>query len=286
MNARTRIKAASVLLLTAILSKPGVAVAQSGPPQRQIVRAGPATLQVTIKGEGEPIVFIPSRGRGVEDFEDLSSRLVQAGYRTILPEPRGIGGSTGPLEGVTYHDLAADVAATIQSVVGRPATVVGHAFGSRVARTLASDHPDLVKQLILLAAAGTVPRSAAIEQVTTRFWETALSPEERLTAIRQMFFAAGNDPRGWAEGWHFDVARAQRASDARTPLKEWWAGGSAPILILQGTEDVVVLPVNAKRLAAEFPNRVTVVEIAHAGHAMLPEQPDQIVKAVLAYLRR
>jgi len=54
MNARTRIKAASVLLLTAILSEPGGAVAQSGPP-RQIVRAGPATLQVTIKGEGEPM---------------------------------------------------------------------------------------------------------------------------------------------------------------------------------------------------------------------------------------
>jgi pimeloyl-ACP methyl ester carboxylesterase len=286
MNARTRIKAAGVLLLAAILSEPAGAGAQSGPPRRQIVRAGPATIQVTIRGQGEPIVFIPSRGRGVEDFADLSTRLVQAGYETILPEPRGIGGSTGPLDGITYHDLASDVAATIQSLVGRPATIIGHDFGTRVARTLAADHPALVKRLILIGVGGLVPRSAEIEKVTTQFWETELSPEDRLSAIRQAFFASGHEIGEWERGWYFDVARAQRASDARTPLTEWWAGGTAPILVLQAAEDVVAVPENAKRLKAEFPDRVVVVEIPRAGHAMLPEQPDQIVKAILAYLRR
>ena len=57
------------------------------------------------------------------------------------------------------------------------------------------------------------------------------------------------------------------------------------MLVLQGTDDVVVLPENAQRLAAEFPERVTVVQIARAGHAMLPEQPDAIADAVLAHLR-
>jgi pimeloyl-ACP methyl ester carboxylesterase len=208
------------------------------------------------------------------------------GYRAILPEPRGIGGSTGPLEGITYHDLAHDVAATIESLAGRPATVIGHDFGNRIARTLASDHPSLVKQLILLSAGGMVSRSPEVEKITTRFFEIALSREERLTAIRQVFFAPGNDPRELEEGWYFEVARAQRASDARTPLKEWWSGGSVPILVLQGNEDVIAVPENAKRLAAEFPDRVKLVEIPHAGHALLPEQPEQIAKAILAYLRR
>jgi pimeloyl-ACP methyl ester carboxylesterase len=279
-------KLAGVLLLAAIFM-PEAAVAQSSPTRREIVRAGPATVQVTVSGQGEPIVFIPSRGRGVEDFDTLSNWLVQAGYQTILPEPRGIGGSTGPLADITYHDLASDVAATIESLVGRPATVIGHDFGNRIARTLASDHSCLVKQLILLSAGGMVPRSPEVEKVTTRLWETTLSREDRLTAIREVFFATGNDlPPTWEDGWYFEVARAQRASDARTPLKEWWAGGSVPMLVLQGTEDVVAVPENAKRLAAEFPDRVTLVEIPHAGHALLPEQPEQIAKAVLAYLRR
>jgi len=260
--------------------------AQAAAERHQFVKAGPANLQVTIRGRGDPIVFIPSRGRGVHDFDDLSRRLVQAGYRTILPEPRGIGGSTGPIGDITYHDLASDVAATIKSVVAGPATIVGHAFGNRVARTLASDHPGLVKQLILLSAGGMVPRSPEIERMTTRFWETDLARQDRLMALRRAFFATGNDVTAWEDGWYFQTARAQRAADARTPLKEWWAGGSAPILVLQGTEDVAAVPQNAKKLAAEFPDRVTVVEIPRAGHAMLPEQPEEIAAAILAYLRR
>jgi len=276
-----------VIFATFICDVPEMAVAQSDLTRREIVRAGPATLQVTIRGKGEPIVFIPSRGRGVQDFEALSNRLAQAGYQVILPEPRAIGGSAGPLKDITYHDLASDVAATIQSLVGSPATVIGHDFGNRIARTLASDYPRLVKQLILLSAGGMVPRSPEMEKLTTRFWESALSRKDRLSAIREIFFAAGNDvPRTWEEGWYFEVARAQRASDARMSLKEWWAGGSAPMLVVQGTEDVVALPENAKRLAAEFPERVTLVEILHAGHALLPEQPEQVEKTILAYLQR
>jgi pimeloyl-ACP methyl ester carboxylesterase len=227
-----------------------------------------------------------SQGRGAEDFNALSNRLVNAGYQAILPQPRGIGGSTGPLEGISYHDFAADVAATVRELVGGPATVLGHAFGSRVARTLASDHPNLVKRLILLAAGGMVPRSPEIEQATNRVWDPALPKEDRLEAIRLAFFARGNDARVWQEGWYITVANAQRACDARTPLRDWWAGGSAPILVLQGAEDVVAVPENARRMAAEFPARVTVVEISRAGHAMLPEQPEQIASAILAYLAR
>jgi pimeloyl-ACP methyl ester carboxylesterase len=287
VNTRTGVKIALLVFATLICDVPEAAVAQSELTRREIVRAGPATLQVTIRGKGDPIVFIPSRGRGTQDFDALSNRLVRAGYQVILPEPRGIGGSTGPLKDITYHDLASDVAATIESLVGRPATVIGHDFGNRIARTLASDNPRVVKQLILLSAGGMVPRSPEMEKLTTRFWESALSREDRLTAIRQIFFAAGNEvPRTWEEGWYFEIARAQRASDARTSLKEWWAGGSAPMLVVQGTEDVVALPENAKRLAAEFPKRVTVVEIPHAGHALLPEQPEQVEKAILAYLQR
>jgi len=285
VNAGTSMKVALVILAAMICNVPE-AVAQSAATRSQIIHAGSATIAVTIIGQGEPVVFIPSRGRGVGDFDALSNRLVRAGYQAVMAEPRGIGGSTGPLSDITYHDLSSDVAATIKSAGGRPATVIGQDFGNRIARTLASDYPRLVKQLILLSAGGMVPRSSDVEKLTTRFWEAALSREDRRNAIRQIFFAAGNNvPRNWEEGWYFEVARAQRASDARTPLTEWWAGGSAPMLVVQGTEDVVAVPENAKKLAAEFPDRVMVVEIPKAGHALLPEQPEQVEKAILSYLR-
>jgi pimeloyl-ACP methyl ester carboxylesterase len=142
VDLRTTIKAALVL---AVVFNVLMVAAQSAPTRSRIVHAGSATIAVAIIGQGEPIVFIPSRGRGVEDFDALSHALVRAGYQAVLPQPRRIGASTGPLKDITYHDLASDVAATIEPVVSGPVTIIGHDFGNRIARTLASDHPALVK---------------------------------------------------------------------------------------------------------------------------------------------
>jgi hypothetical protein len=38
-------------------------------------------------------------------------------------------------------------------------------------------------------------------------------------------------------------------------------------------------------LKDEFPTRVKLIELDHAAHALLPEQPDMIASAVLSYLR-
>jgi len=225
-------------------------------------------------------------GRAVEDFDAVSRRLMQAGYRTILPEPRGIGGSTGPLSGITLHDLATDVAAVIRATSRGPAIIVGHAFGNRVARMVATDHPTLVKQVVLLAVGGTAPMSPETEESFSRVFNSTLSKADRIAAIQRTFFATGNNAAVWEQGWYFNTAGAQNAANRATPVGEWWGAGSAPVLVLQGTEDVVAVPENSRRLAAEYPKRVTIVEIPKAGHAMLPEQPERIVAAIVAYLKR
>jgi len=89
------VKRALVVFVALFCNAPGAPLAQSELTRRETVRAGPATLQVTIRGKGEPIVFIPSRGRGVEDFDALRNRLAQAGYQVILPEPRGLAAALG-----------------------------------------------------------------------------------------------------------------------------------------------------------------------------------------------
>ena len=69
-----------------------------------------ASLKVRTAGAGRPVLFIPSLGRGMEDFDALSRALARRGFLSILPEPRGIGGSTGPAP-ATLADLADDASA-------------------------------------------------------------------------------------------------------------------------------------------------------------------------------
>ncbi len=150
----------------------------------------------------------------------------------------------------------------------------------------ATDHPQLVKTLILLAAGGMVEPAPEIARASAGVLDSGLPRDVRLTAITRTLFASGHDGAVWEQGWYFDVAKAQGAANAATPLQEWWAGGSAPILVLQAVEDVIAVPENAQALAKEYPNRVAVVEIPHAGHAMLPEQPERIATEIVAYLKR
>ena len=117
----------------------------------------------------------------------------------------------------------------IESDGGGAALVAGHAFGNRVARMLATDRPDLVRGVSLIAAnVGHAPQTPPIREAIRDSANPALPDEERLKALSFAFFAPGNDPRPWLEGWHPDVLAAQRIAGDRTSRQEDYAGGCCP----------------------------------------------------------
>lgn len=251
---------------------------------------GGARIAVTVAGEGPALVLLPSLGRGIEDFDALVPSLVAAGLQVIRPQPRWIGESTGPVEGVTLHDLAADVAAVIETLAAAPAVIAGHAFGNYVARSLATDRPELVRGVALLAASpgkappGEVTISPAMRAAIMGSGDESLPTPVRLAHLRAAFFASGHDPTPWLDGWHATAKRAQRAAIERTPVEEFFAAGQAPLLDLQAEEDRVAPPVQGRFLKSCLGDRVTIATIPSAGHALLPEQPKAVVRALLHWI--
>ena len=244
--------------------------------------AGP--IHVRSIGTGHAVVMLPSLGRGASDFEDLAQRLAVTGYRAVAPEPRGIGGSTGVLEGVSMGDLADDAVAVIKALGLVPATVVGHAFGNRLARLVATRQPDLVSGLVLLACGGRFRPAPEHMAALRRVFDTGTSPEEHLAAVGMAFFAPGNDPSVWTGGWFPAVAQLQgKAVEADDP-SGWWTAGSADVLVVQPADDVVALPANAHDIIERLGGRATLVNVTDAGHALLPEQPVVVADAVLRWL--
>ena len=246
---------------------------------------GEVRLDVTVRGEGPLVVLIPSLGRGASDFDDLATRLAAAGYEAAAIDPRGIGASTGPMENLTLADYAADVAAVAEKLSPRPAVLIGHAFGNRVARATAADHPEAVSGLILLAAGGQVAPAPDVAKALAEVFDTTVSPAQHRADVQKAFFAPGNDPGVWLDGWHPAAQRAQSAAVRATGADAWQGGGRADVLIVQASDDLVAPPANAEVLARAHPDRVRVVILPHAVHAMLPEQPDEIARIVIAYLR-
>jgi pimeloyl-ACP methyl ester carboxylesterase len=246
---------------------------------------GQVTIAATVRGKGPLVVLVPSLGRGAADFDDLAARLAAAGYQVAAVDPRGLGQSRGPMEGVTMFDLADDFGMVARGLSDKPAVFIGHAHGNRIVRALASRRPGQMSRLILLAAGGQVKMAPEVQTALQNVFVETLSPEQHLAAVKTAFFAPGNDPSVWRGGWYPDVAAGQTAAGAATPSGEWLDGGHAPILIVQAANDRVAAPANAEALKQAHPDRVTVVTIPNAGHAMLPEQPKLIADIVIGYLK-
>jgi pimeloyl-ACP methyl ester carboxylesterase len=233
-------------------------LAPAGPFQIEGLRLSRALLEIGSLGSGAPVVCLPGQGgAGTEQFGALAEALAAAGYRCIAVNPRGVGSSRGPLAGIGLRDLADDVAELIVRE-GGAAHVVGRAFGNRVARALAAAHPERVTSLTLLAAGGLVPGRPGPPRAA----------------------AAPAQGARWRQ-----AARAQRRAAEATPLSEWWDGGTAPMLVVQGLDDRIAPPENGRSLARRHPDRVRLLELEGAGHDPLRERPDRVIPAVLAFLR-
>jgi pimeloyl-ACP methyl ester carboxylesterase len=255
------------------------------PRTRELVACGDARIELIAEGAGPLVVILPSRGRGVEDYGEVAQGIAQGGFRVLRPQPRGVGKSTGPMQGLTLHDFARDVAAVIAHSSAGPAVIAGHAFGNWVARMTASDHPQPVRGVAILAAAAkTYPQ--ALAEAVTKSADRTLPDAERLRYLRAAFFAPGHDASAWLEGWHTDVNASQFIAGRATPQEEWWGVGAVPLLDLQAESDAFRPRETANDLREELGARVTVVTIPEAGHALVPEQPQAVVAALLDWMRK
>jgi pimeloyl-ACP methyl ester carboxylesterase len=253
--------------------------------QRKLLECGDTAIEYYAEGSGPLVVLLPSLGRGAEDFSDVAPRLAHA-CRVLTPQPRGIGESRGPMGGVTLHDFARDVAAVIENEGGGPALVGGHAFGNFVARTLATDRPELVRGVALLGATHVWPVPPDVRDSIMNSSDLSLPDEERIKHLKYAFFAPASDPAVWLSGWYPEVKKAQRIATDATPQSEWWQAGTAPILDVQPEEDVMIPPESRSRYRDDLGERVSIVRIAGAGHALLPEQPAAVAQALLAFVRQ
>jgi pimeloyl-ACP methyl ester carboxylesterase len=248
-------------------------------------------LNVIAEGQGPLVVLLPGRGRGSEDFDELAAGIAQAGFRVLRPQPRGAGGSAGPMKDLTLHDFARDVAEVIKSENSGPAVIVGHAFGNWVARMTAVDDPALVRGVVIVAAAAKAypngfSGAKELSEAVRLAGDINLPDDERLKYLRMAFFAPGHDASVWLNGWYPAADEAEAAAGRATKQSEWWSGGNVPLLDVQAANDPFKPASMSNEMRDEFGERVTIAVIANASHALIPEQPKAVVDAIVGWMRK
>lgn len=246
------------------------------------------TMEAIVKGEGPDVVLIASALRGAGDFAQLQDDLADAGFRSIAIHMRGAGRSKGPQEEFDLADIARDIAGVIEELCDDPVHIVGHALGNIIARGTASFHPDLIRSVTVMPPGGhdlgKYPVSDQVIAAMGRCHDASLGDAERCEALSIAFFAAGNDPGCWLEGW-WPVSTVVSTAALKTDPEKWWRAGDNPILVLQPLEDAMSPRERGLDFIRAVGKRASYVEIPQCGHAILPEQPELVAKAVIAFLR-
>ena len=257
-------------------------------------------LRYLLGGEGDPLLLVHGLGGAAANWLALAPLLLP-GRRVLIPELPGHGGSA-PLPAAPSLNGFADWIALLAERELGPAAVVGHSLGGAISLRLAIRRPDLVRALVLAAAAGisSGTRSARYALTVTGL----LKPGKRIApyraavarsaALKTLVFGrwGASDPpalpeeiaRAFLSGpaRHTDTVSAAMAlirDDPRPDLDRV----RCPSLVLWGARDHQ-LPVGdafeyARRLRA--PLRV----IADCGHLLIGERPDACADAIQAFLR-
>lgn len=255
-----------------------------------------AEIHYTDEGSGVPVVMIHGLGGSFLNWNKLRDRM-KDDYRVIRIDLPGFGLSDLPQpEGdrtdyiKQYRDFMSFMLDTlhVDSVY-----LVGNSMGGMMSWGTAADHPDKVKKMVLISAAGydleNVSNTAA-RMLKVPFVEYFLQKGFPLSFsegnARKVFAdpskvnpeAVKNNNMMWNREGNIHAAIAL-ASSGRFPDSSMIAAVKCPTLILWGKQDKIVPLDHAYRFKRDIKNSEMVL-FDNCGHCAMIEMPDETAAAI------
>jgi pimeloyl-ACP methyl ester carboxylesterase len=259
------------------------------------VRLGDRRIAYTRRGSGDPLLLMMGMAGHTAIWTDALLDGLAADFDVVAYDNRGIGESTDVPGPFTIADLAGDAVAVLDHLGWDSAHVFGISMGGMAAQELVLTHPERVRGLVLGCTYGGGTGSSLEAPGPLQMLQAAASgnPAE---AVRAGFLANLSptyvaDEANWRP--FFDtvssvvvpmdvvVRQAQAAfvhdTSARLPSI------TAPTLVIHGTADQMLDPVNGKLIASQIP-AARLYTMDGVGHLFWWERPDESVRVVREHL--
>ena len=234
---------------------------------------------------GPAIVFL----HGYSDSWFSWSRvlpLLRPELRVVAPDMRGHGDSERPAAGYDVADFAGDVIGLLDALAIDRAVVVGHSFGSFVARKVLERAPDRVSRLVLTGA-GPSGRNPVLLELLAAVNQLTDPVDERFVRSFQTDMINVPLPA--------DFLETVIAISRRMPSRVWQSAMQGLVdceirlgrpqlrtLVVGGRLDVVFSASEQATVARQFPNGELHL-IDGVGHTLHWEQPDTFVSALTRF---
>ncbi|CAN5203494.1 alpha/beta hydrolase [soil metagenome] len=244
------------------------------------------------RGDGPPVLFL--HGTGASSFIwERSIGQLPPGHRLITYDRRGFGESRGSLaRGLRDH--VEDATALLRELAATPAAVVKKSGGAPIAFRLASQHPELVRTLVIAEPAYQVALhpslsvSRAMAKALAR-WILLRDPEGAAVGYYRWttrFTTGGNAYDGYPKEWRSTAVRHARATLREvlqlippSPRATAVRGLSCPTTLLIGDISEPVFRRTTKRVHRLMPH-ARLVEVSDTSHLIPADQPAAFAKAV------
>lgn len=258
--------------------------------------AGGYDICVQETGSGPPVVFIHGSGpgaSGASNFRQNIAAFAGAGYRVILPDLIGYGGSSKPADKVYTLDFFVEtLLGALDALAIDRCVLVGNSLGGAIAIKMVLDRPALAERLVMMAPGGVETRETyfampGIAKMVGDFTSPNFSEADQRRLVTNLVY----DPAHIT-----DALVAERYAVARTQPREVLSTMSvpdltprlgeltAPILGFWGLNDEFCPASGAAKFLAACPD-ARFITFNRVGHWVMVERAAEFNAYTLAFLR-
>jgi pimeloyl-ACP methyl ester carboxylesterase len=251
------------------------------------------TLAYREIGSRYPLLLINGFASTMDTWNPPLLAALAAHFQVIIFDNRGTGYSSASDEPFSIPVFADDTLALMDRLGISRAHVLGLSMGASVAQELVLKKPEMVDRLILVA--GTFGGDKA-DQMLQETWETLADKSGSYLDLANRMFSvlfprtwlATHDPWQYCPEVHETTSGENAARHAEAFTK--WPGSydrlpgiRCPVLVITGTEDVIIPAKNAELLAGRIPG-ARLVRIPSAGHGLQYQCPEVLGRAIISFL--
>jgi len=249
--------------------------------------------------DGVPLVGLTHLGANLDSWDPEVVDALAEGRRVILIGYRGVGASTGSVQG-RFEDMAKDMISVVRVLGWSRVDVLGLSMGGMVAQEILRQAPQLVERVIL---AGTGPQGGpGLTEMTRVMVRNILRGVITFTpATTLLFFTRTSTGRQAAKAYRARIKQRRAGRDnpvtpavfrAQLRAVNLWGQRqpgantfTGPALILHGDSDRMVPVENVVPLLARFPHAGVRV-FADSGHGVVPQNRHAVTHIIERFLRR
>jgi non-heme chloroperoxidase len=255
-------------------------------------------------GKGPVVTFSHGWPLSSDAWDGQMLFLAQNGFRVVAHDRRGHGRSSQASSGNDMDGYAADLAAVIEALDLREATLVGHSTGGgEVARYIGHYGTKRVAKAVLLAAVPPImlksasnPEGLPMEVFDKLRSDLTKDRSQFYKDLAVLFYGANRPGANVSQGileqfwlWSmqaglknaYESIKAFSETDQTDDLKKF----DVPTLVLHGEDDQIVPVKDSAKKSARLIKGAKEIYYPGAPHGLTATHQDQVNRDLLAFLR-